>query len=63
MTRIALGPTSQKTVEDDVFVRTAELARQYKGVRLHTHMAENQVQNCSSVTGHSSAEWPSNKNL
>ena len=43
MTRIALGPTSQKTVDDDVFVKTAELARRYKGVRLHTHLAENQV--------------------
>ena len=43
MTRIALGPASQKTVDDDVFVRTAALARKYKTVRLHTHLAENQV--------------------
>ena len=43
MTRVALGPASQKTVDDEVFVRTARLARRYKGVRLHTHLAENQV--------------------
>lgn len=43
MTRIALGPASQKTVDDTVFIKTAELARRYEGVRLHTHLAENQV--------------------
>lgn len=43
MTRIALAPTSQKTVDDGTFVKAAELARRHKGVRLHTHLAENQV--------------------
>lgn len=43
MLRIALGPSSQKTVTNDLMLSTAQLARQHPGVRLHTHLAENQV--------------------
>jgi cytosine/adenosine deaminase-related metal-dependent hydrolase len=43
MLRIALGPTSQKTVTQELMPQCAALARRHPGVRLHTHLAENQV--------------------
>jgi cytosine/adenosine deaminase-related metal-dependent hydrolase len=42
MIRIALGPCSPFTVSTDLMKESAVLARQYEGVRLHTHLAENQ---------------------
>eukprot|EP00884_Botryococcus_braunii_P000087 jgi/Botrbrau1/10079/Bobra.0355s0032.1 len=42
MVRVVVAPTSQKTVTDDYFRKAAALARRYPGVRLHTHLAENQ---------------------
>lgn len=43
MLRIGLAPCSPFTVTNDLMIAAAKLARQYKGVRLHTHIAENQV--------------------
>ncbi|KAK9802882.1 hypothetical protein WJX73_000650 [Symbiochloris irregularis] len=42
MTRLACGPVAQKGADDECFVKCAHLARQHEGVRLHTHLAENQ---------------------
>lgn len=43
MLRMNLGPASQKTVTNELMSSSAILARKYEGVRLHTHLAENQV--------------------
>lgn len=43
MIRMVLAPCSPFTVTMDLMIKAAELARKYEGVRLHTHMAENQV--------------------
>ncbi|GIL52730.1 hypothetical protein Vafri_8530 [Volvox africanus] len=42
MLRMSLGPASQKTVTNELMISAARLARKYPGVRLHTHLAENQ---------------------
>lgn len=42
MLRMNLGPASQKTVTNELMSSSAQLARKYEGVRLHTHLAENQ---------------------
>jgi 8-oxoguanine deaminase len=42
MTRIALAPCSPFSVSCDLMRESAALARSYPGVRLHTHLAENQ---------------------
>jgi 8-oxoguanine deaminase len=42
MLRMALGPCSQMVVTIDLMKKAAKLARSYEGVRLHTHLAENQ---------------------
>lgn len=42
MLRMGLAPTSPFNVTQDLMVAAAKLARQHAGVRLHTHMAENQ---------------------
>jgi cytosine/adenosine deaminase-related metal-dependent hydrolase len=41
MTRIVLAPCSPFSVSRDLMRESAELARSYQGVRLHTHLAEN----------------------
>ncbi|MEM6597627.1 MAG: 8-oxoguanine deaminase [Cyanobacteria bacterium P01_D01_bin.36] len=41
MTRIVLAPCSPFSVTQDLMRESATLARQYPGVRLHTHLAEN----------------------
>jgi cytosine/adenosine deaminase-related metal-dependent hydrolase len=41
MIRMALGPCSPFTISSDLMRESAILARSYKGVRLHTHLAEN----------------------
>jgi len=43
MTRIALAPCSPFSVSCDLMRESAALARSYPGVRLHTHLAENQA--------------------
>lgn len=43
MTRMVLAPCSPFTVTKDLMIKAAQLARKHEGVRLHTHMAENQV--------------------
>jgi 8-oxoguanine deaminase len=42
MTRIALAPCSPFSVSTDLMKASAHLARAYPGVRLHTHLAENE---------------------
>ena len=42
MLRMSLGPCSQMVVTIDLMKEAAKLARTYPGVRLHTHLAENQ---------------------
>ena len=42
MLRMALGPCSPFTISTDLMRESANLARNYDGVRLHTHLAENQ---------------------
>ncbi|MEW5305764.1 MAG: hypothetical protein WDW36_008283 [Sanguina aurantia] len=42
MLRVAVGPASQKTVTNALMSASATLARRHAGVRLHTHLAENQ---------------------
>jgi cytosine/adenosine deaminase-related metal-dependent hydrolase len=43
MVRIALAPCSPFSVSPDLMRESAALARNYPGVRLHTHLAENQA--------------------
>lgn len=43
MTRIALAPCSPFSVSRDLMRESAALARAHTGVRLHTHLAENQA--------------------
>ncbi|KAK9818430.1 hypothetical protein WJX72_012516 [[Myrmecia] bisecta] len=43
MLRIALAPAGQKNSTKELFVAAATLARSYEGIRLHTHLAENQM--------------------
>ncbi|HXC59267.1 MAG TPA: 8-oxoguanine deaminase [Steroidobacteraceae bacterium] len=42
MLRIALAPCSPFSVSQDLMRESAALARSHRGVRLHTHLAENQ---------------------
>jgi 8-oxoguanine deaminase len=42
MTRITLAPCSPFTVSQDLMRESAKMARSHPGVRLHTHLAENQ---------------------
>jgi cytosine/adenosine deaminase-related metal-dependent hydrolase len=42
MTRVTLAPCSPFSVSPELMRETAALARSFKGVRLHTHLAENQ---------------------
>ena len=43
MLRINLAPCAPFVVTNDLMVAAAKMARQHPGVRLHTHLAENQV--------------------
>lgn len=43
MLRITLAPTSPFNVSEDLMRESAALARSYLGVRLHTHLAEDQA--------------------
>jgi len=43
MLRMSLAPCSPFTVTNNLMIEAAKLARKYEGVRLHTHLAENQV--------------------
>ena len=42
MLRMSLAPCAPFNVTTELMVKAARLARQYPGVRLHTHLAENQ---------------------
>ncbi|MBQ6520644.1 MAG: 8-oxoguanine deaminase [Anaerolineaceae bacterium] len=42
MTRVVLAPCSPFSVDETILVKSAELARSYPGVMLHTHVAETQ---------------------
>ena len=54
MLRMGLAPCAPFNVTNDLMVAAAKLAREYNGVRLHTHLAENQV--C--VQAVNAAHWP-----
>lgn len=58
MLRMGLAPCSPFTVTNDLMIKAAELARQYEGVRLHTHLAENQV-SPPSLSGEDARRGPS----
>ncbi len=40
MTRVVLAPCSPFSVDESILIESAKLARSYKGVLLHTHVAE-----------------------
>ena len=42
MLRMGLAPCAPFNVTNDLMLGAARLARRYPGVRLHTHLAENQ---------------------
>ena len=42
MLRMSLAPCSPFSVDNELMIKAAEMARQHPGVRLHTHLAENQ---------------------
>ena len=42
MLRMSLAPCASFTVTDELMIKAAKMARQHPGVRLHTHLAENQ---------------------
>ena len=42
MLRVSLAPCAPFNVTNDLMEAAAKLARKYPGVRLHTHLAENQ---------------------
>ena len=42
MLRMGLAPCAPFNVTNDLMLGAARLARRYAGVRLHTHLAENQ---------------------
>lgn len=43
MLRMGLSPVSPFSVEESLLKTTAKMAKQTPGVRLHFHLAENQV--------------------
>jgi 8-oxoguanine deaminase len=59
MTRITLAPCSPFSVSRDLMRESAELARSYQGVRLHTHLAENKsdVDYCLAKLGLAPGEY------
>lgn len=59
MRRMALGPCSPFSVSESLMRESAELARSYPGVRLHTHLAENQddIQYMADKFGMRPGEW------
>lgn len=59
MLRVALGPCSPFTISSDLMEESAKLARSYEGVRLHTHLAENQddIAYMESRYGKRPGEW------
>ena len=59
MLRIALGPCSPFTVSEDLMRESARMASDYPGVRLHTHLAENQddIDYMREVYGQRPGEW------
>jgi 8-oxoguanine deaminase len=59
MTRITLAPCSPFSVSRDLLRESAELARSYEGVRLHTHLAENKsdVEYCLAKFGLAPGEY------
>ena len=42
MLRMGLAPCSPFSVTNDLMIASAAIARKHPGVRLHTHLAENQ---------------------
>ena len=42
MLRMSLAPCSPFTVTNELMIAAAAIARRHPGVRLHTHLAENQ---------------------
>ena len=63
MIRVALGPCSPFTVTTDLMKESAVLARQYEGVRLHTHLAENQDDIAYSLKKYGQRPGPWTENL
>ena len=43
MLRMSLAPCAPFVVTNDLMIQAAAMARKHPGVRLHTHLAENQV--------------------
>ena len=58
MLRIGLAPCSPFSVTPDLMRRTAELARQYPAVNLHTHLAETIDEIVSAKKSLACGHWP-----
>ena len=60
MLRMSLAPCAPFNVTTKMMIDAAELARRYPGVRLHTHLAENQVfyEHLASLSGIVIADTP-----
>ena len=43
MLRMSLAPCAPFVVTNDLMIKAAQMARKHPGVRLHTHLAENQA--------------------
>lgn len=59
MCRLVLAPCSPFSVSTELLIQTAELARCYENVRLHTHIAEtlDEEEYCLKVYGYRPAEY------
>ena len=51
MLRMSLAPCAPFVVTNDLMIKAAQMARKHPGVRLHTHLAENQASQSTIIAG------------